>query len=220
MLIQFILTSSFLQIVEYVREGAGIDGKSIRWFVVQNPGPQASSQVNKAAEESDTLSRTPWLDIPQQQRGTISLRLYLGRLLERRIREAFPSLQDTVKDLLRKESAHLTTLGDPRPNHNDRVAYLRAIAGQYEDLAKKSLKEPGELPDDTMKLRGIVQRARDNFAQNMRQNGHHYPFLSVEQPVARATLDLDLDSDTESHTFREVNGPLLAIPHISLTPRL
>ena len=149
------------------------------YFVVQNQHPDAPSS-DREEEENKTFGKELWLGIPTDRRGTSALKQYLANTLCKRIREVFPGMKVTIKRLLVAERDILEELGDARPEHEDRHAYLRKIARRYQTLAYQALRAPDELPSDDMKLRGIVQTAHENFAEDVTNNGHLYSFQSIE----------------------------------------
>lgn len=151
------------------------------WFVVQNLPEDAPPTSELQEEERATFSRDPWLEIPAKQRGTAELKKFLANTLSSRIRKAFPELQRRIKDLLTKENDYFTSLGDERPNRERRREYLLNIVGRYQELARDALTSPERLPSDTMKLRGLTQKAMRNFAQDIKSKGHFYDFVNVSE---------------------------------------
>jgi len=168
------------------------------WFVVQNRGPKAQDSFDREREEKTTFSKRPWNEIPVEQRGTTMLKKFLASLLCRRILETFPIMQRKIGDLLVRERARLTQLGDPRPEHSDRQVYLVSIAEKFQSLANQALRSPEELPADDMKLRGRVQKANREFAQAMREHGHFYRFFEIEESADPAHLQDGPDSASQA----------------------
>jgi hypothetical protein len=186
-----------------VKEGDGIAGKFLRWHVVRNRDPKPSASFNREEAEAALFSQDPWLEIPEEQRGTPNLKNYLGRLLCKRIREGFPALQTSVHDKLQEQQIRLKFLGKPRETHAQQQGYLRDIVKTYEDLAGKALRSPAELSCDEIKLRGLTQTMNADFAKTMGKEGHKYQFLDIGQDVeAECALCAQEDSDSEPGSRR------------------
>jgi hypothetical protein len=151
------------------------------WFVVHNLPKDALPTLNHEEEERATFSRDPWLEIHPKQRGTAELKKFLANTLSSRIRKAFPEVQRRIKALLDTENVYLRSLGQERPSHEQRRAYLHSIVGRYQRLAQDALTAPFKLPSDAMKLRGLTQKAMQDFADNMRLKGHLYKFVDVSE---------------------------------------
>lgn len=173
--------------------------------MVRNRDPKASSSFNQELEEAALFSQEPWLEIPEQQRGTANLKCYLGHLLCKRIREGFPELQRSVEDKLQEQEARLERLGKPRAEHSQQRNYLRDIVKTYEDLASKSLTSPAELPSDEIKLRGLTQTLNAVFAKMMMKEGHKYHFLDIGEDVEVDWAREDSDSESDSRTITVVS---------------
>jgi hypothetical protein len=141
------------------------------------------------------FNRTPWLEIPSDQRGTQMLKRHLAELLCRRIREAFPGMEETVSKLLEAEKMKRKNYGDARSGRRECAAYLMNIANSYHDYAKKALSAPGDLPFDDIKLRGQTEAEKEQFTINMMQNGLKHRFVEIGNPI-ELEYDPD-DSDSE-----------------------
>jgi hypothetical protein len=171
-------TLTILKIVYTVRENKGITLQN-GWFVVQNRGPNPASPLEREQAEKTTLSKPPWIDIPEQQRGTAKLKVFLANILCTRIREAFPDMHRTIAKSLAKEKENLASLGDDRSDPAQRREYLLTLVGRYQELTRCTLKSPEELAFDEMKLRGMAHHAAESFAEEMRLNGNSFEFLEI-----------------------------------------
>ncbi|KAE9365430.1 P-loop containing nucleoside triphosphate hydrolase protein [Stipitochalara longipes BDJ] len=168
------------------------------WFVVQNCGPESASRLNREQAEKTTLSKPPWVDIPEQQRGTSKLKVFLANILCRRIRESFPGLRKKIAELLAKEKDNLIKLGNDRTDPAKQREYLLSLVASYQELAQYALKSPEELASNEMKLRGMVRHAAESFANEMRQNGNFFEFLEIDDGTNKA--DVTLKSSRRSRT--------------------
>jgi hypothetical protein len=164
--------------VHTVRENKSITLQN-GWFVVQNRGLDSASSLNREQVEKATLNKPPWVDIPEQQRGTAMLKVFLANILCRRIRHSFPEMHRTIARMLATEKERLVELGPSRKEPAQQREYLLALAGRYQLLAYYALKSPEELTSDDMKLRGMSHYAAERFAEEMRQNGNFYEFVEI-----------------------------------------
>jgi hypothetical protein len=149
----------------------------------------APTSFDREREEAVTFNKHPWIEIPAEQRGTAMLKKYLANLLCRRIRESFPSMQNTVAKLLAAERIRRDSLGEPRSEHPARLAHLMSIVKEFQDLANKALRSPEGLPSDDIKLCGKKQNQADIFTKIMEESGHSYEFLNIGDPVEVEVLE-------------------------------
>jgi hypothetical protein len=181
------MTDNPERVVAIVENSEATTGKPLRhgWFVVQNRGYRnISSSFDREKAERSTFSKDPWLKIEERRRGTPQLKTFLSNLLCRRIREGFPGMQNAVQVRLEQEREKLAILGTPRQTPGLRRAYLSAIALKFQTLAGNALNNPQNLPSVDMKLRGMADGAKDNFAEELRLRGHLYDFSPISEPEA------------------------------------
>ena len=182
---------------------------------MQNRGPKPPADFNREQEEMETFSQDPWLEIPPDQRGTPDLKKYLANLLCRRIREAFPAMQDTAGRLLHVERSKRQKFGKERVDHGQRLAYLMDIVKNFQDLSAKALSSPGDLPLDNLKLRGQTEIEKERFATDMMQNGHRYKFLEIDQAV-ESEYHSDDSNEDEDDNFLRVSVVSIRTPSSSI----
>ena len=132
--------------------------------------------------------------MPERQCGTANLKHYLADLLCRRIRKSFPTMQDKVREMLAKERNRIKKFGQPRTSTAQQKSHLISIVNSYQSLAYKSLQNPGELPEDNVKLRGMIRNLKLDFNNEMMRSGLRYAFLAIGDPVEFECID-DSDSD-------------------------
>jgi hypothetical protein len=173
------------RIVTIVENNEATTGKPLKhgWFVVQNKGYRdTSSSFDRENAERSTFSKDPWLKIEERRRGTPKLKTFLSNLLSRRIREGFPEMQNAVQVRLKQEKEKLKALGEARPERDMQKAYLSAIALKFQTLAGDALNNPQDLPSVEMKLRGMADTAKHDFAEELRHRGHLYDFFPIPEP--------------------------------------
>lgn len=178
------MTDNPERIVTIVENNEATTGKPLRhgWFVVQNRGHRDDrSLFDREKAERSTFSKAPWLNIEERRRGTTKLKTFLSNLLCRSIREGFPGMQNAVQERLVQERNQLSALGKPRPTSSLKRAYLSDIALRFQTLAGFALNDPQNLPSVDMKLRGKADRAKDDFAVELRLRGHLYDFFAISE---------------------------------------
>lgn len=176
------MTDNPERIVTIVENNEATTGKPLKhgWFVVQNRGYRdTSSPFDREKAERSTFSKDPWLKIEERRRGTTKLKKFLSNLLSRRIREGFPWMQKAMEVRLEQERKKLADLGTPRPSRGSQKAHLSAIALKFQTLAGNALNNPQDLPSVDMKLRGMADGAKDDFAEELRLRGHLYDFFPI-----------------------------------------
>jgi Dynamin central region len=166
--------------VRTVRQNKGVTLQN-GWFVVQNRGLEGAPSLDREEAERVTLSKAPWADIPEQQRGTAKLKVFLANILCKRIRGAFPEMHKAIVKSLDAEKMLLHGLGHDRTDPADQREYIMSLLGSYQELAQYALKSPEELVSDKMKLRGMVRFATESFAEEMRRNGNFFEFLEIAE---------------------------------------
>ncbi|TVY23382.1 Dynamin-A [Lachnellula hyalina] len=229
-----------VDIVNHVNNPDAIGGKRRRWYVVQNRPARAGVAYDREQEEAALFNQDPWLDIPEDQRGTAMLKKYLATLLCRRIHDAFPGMLNMITKLLDAEKLRRKGMGEPRVDHLHKQDYLVNIVEKYRTLALQALRSPTDLEDDDMKLRGLVNGDRLAFERDMKKKGHLYNFLEIEKPQKvcqhlgylpsdKSEVDSDesdpesahKSSDPLSNIFRQDNlSPSVSNPAQSITQNL
>ena len=174
--------------------------KRTHWFVVQNTPKGAPPSFDREEEEQKTFSKEMWAGVPEAQRGIAKLKLYLADLLCKRIRENFPGMQKSVSKMLIVEKKRENSFGDPRTSLHQQQNYLMTVVNLYQDLATKSLRSPGELSTDGVKLRGKIQRQNSKFNDDMMSFGGTYNFLASDEQVETECIE---DPDSESDASDE-----------------
>jgi hypothetical protein len=188
-------------VVRHVREGSGVSGKYTRWYVVRNRDSEDTTSFDREAAEEETFSKPAWAEIPKAQRGTSMLKKYLAKLLSKRIRDSFPDMQDTVADLLREEKERRNKLGRPRSDESQRRPFLANIVKDFEDLATKALKAPGELPSNDVKLRGMTTAQTEQFAKALSERGLFYNFVTIGDPIEISGDTGDVVAQSEEDSY-------------------
>ncbi|KAH6666614.1 P-loop containing nucleoside triphosphate hydrolase protein [Halenospora varia] len=194
-------------IVKLVRDREGIPDKTVKWFVVHNRGPQASASYDREHEENTTFGKDPWTEVPEEQRGTAMLKKHLANLLCQRIRDAFPGMLNTVTKLLEAERTHRQSFGEPRNDHSQKLSYLASVVGRFQTLALQSLRSPGDLPSDSMKLRGLSEKEKAAFAEDIMENGECFKFLKIGEDVVVPQKQDDSDLDSDDGRLETLNTP-------------
>ncbi|KAL0938434.1 vacuolar sorting protein vps1 [Colletotrichum truncatum] len=150
------------------------------WFVVRNRAEKDGDELNPKEAENQLFSQPVWKKIREDRRGSSMLKKHLGNLLCARIRANFPSLQGSIRRLLLDAQASRRNFGDARPSHHLRQQYLRDVVDRYHHVAVKTLKSPGSLSEEVLRVRSIVREANESFTADMRHNGHSHQFEDEE----------------------------------------
>ncbi|TEA16358.1 Vacuolar protein sorting-associated protein 1 [Colletotrichum sidae] len=160
------------------------------WFVVRNRIDTDGADFDLDEAERKLFDQAPWTKIRNDRRSTKSLRNFLGNLLCARIRSRFPTIQERVSGLLEIAETDRKALGDDRPEHNQRQQYLREVVERYHTMAVQSLKCPGYLSDEDLRVRGLVRGANETFAAEMRDEGHHLNFQDPDVSPSEKIIEI------------------------------
>jgi hypothetical protein len=207
------MTDNPERIVSIVENNEATTGQPLRhgWFVVQNRGHRDDpSSFDREKAERSTFSKEPWLKIEERRRGTTKLKTFLSNFLCRRIREGFPGMQKAVEERLVQEQKKLVALGEARKSLDLRRKYLSGIVLKFQTLAGYALDDPQNLPSVDMKLRGKADRAKDNFAEELRLRGHLYDFFPISEPEVTSMKINHTSEETAAKSGRKsTNGRTL-----------
>jgi hypothetical protein len=199
------------KIVEIVQNNEGTSGKPLYhgWFVVQNRSQKDDPEsFDRDKAERATFSKDPWVRIEEKRRGTVKLKSFLSALLCTRIREGFPRMQKAVEERLENEQRSLDRLGQPRPDVSHQRAYLVDITQRFQTLAGKALRSPEELHFEEMKLRGKAERAKQEFAINLRLHGHFYEFSDASAAEVAAVGKFDQNTMKDRTLYDEIRSQI------------
>ena len=72
-----------------------------------------------------------------------------------------------------------------------------SIAEKFQSFSRQALKSPEELSSDEMKLRGLARKASDEFAQEIRKDGHYYRFFEIGETLDATSLKDHLSSASQ-----------------------
>ncbi|KAK1987288.1 vacuolar sorting protein VPS1 [Colletotrichum cereale] len=162
-----------------IASGQGKDsGESMQdgWFVVRNRSEFDGDDFDIKEAEQDLFSKPPWDKIRENRRGSLMLQKHLGNLLCAQIRGNFPAIQESVRRLLSEAEESRKNLGDPRPTHSLRQQYIRSVIEKYHTFATMTLKSPGSLSEENLRVRGLVREANEGFTEEMQARGHTHLF--------------------------------------------
>ncbi|KAI9831563.1 MAG: hypothetical protein M1819_004794 [Sarea resinae] len=156
------------------------------WFVVRNRTPaevrDGIGSDERHKREQAFFSEQPWIQLPENRRGSRALKLYLANLLCKRIEEVFPTLAKEIKE--RKESTEhqLAKLGQSRKNPRQRRTFLTSLSQQIHAISREVIDGRYDQVFDKkdLKLRMLVRQANDEFSDEM-EMGHYVPFSDIQQ---------------------------------------
>ncbi|KAK1542444.1 vacuolar sorting protein VPS1 [Colletotrichum paranaense] len=177
------------------------------WFVVRNRSEADDEELDFKEAERKLFSRSPWDRVPETRRGSVQLQKYLGNLLCAQIRGNFPAIQESVRKLLSDAKDSRKSLGEPRPSHSLRQQYIRDVVEKYHTVATKTLKSPGSLTKDSLRVRGLVRRANESFTAQMLARGHTHTFEDHGvDPIAQLSDTITLWSNPQPTTVPTPTG--------------
>ncbi|GJD05099.1 vacuolar sorting protein VPS1 [Colletotrichum higginsianum] len=166
------------EVIEIASEGGEDSEKAMQggWFVVRNRSELDDDDFDVKEAERKLFDQPPWDKIRRERRGSSALQEHLGKLLCAQIRGNFPVIQESVRSLLSDAESSRRALGDPRLSHSLRQQYIRDVVERYHATAVKTLKSPGSLSDEALRVRGLVREANELFTAEMHNRGHTHLF--------------------------------------------
>ena len=183
------------------------------WFVVRNRTPSEVDQgvgpLERFQKERDFFNKPPWNSLPEERRGTQSLKKYLAELLCTRIEQEFPTFLKIIQTNRDRTASDLQNLGVGRTTIEQKRAYLTRIAHDFNSLATQGLRGRYDgLTGNDMKLRMKIRDVNDRFVQEMNTKGHYLPFL--EQTASENTRKMPLFSGLGSSAGSDFNKPIIS----------
>ena len=132
------------------------------------------------------------------------MRVYLGDLLFKHVRNEFPALIEDIERLLMTTESDLRKLGPPRSSQNERRQYLLKIATSFQLSVKNALAGNYERnlgKRHPLKLRMLLHSTNEAFAERIHIDGHTRRFENIAvDDNAESESDSDRDnSDAESN---------------------
>ena len=173
---------------EFIRLARNENGQyryKLGWHILRNAstGEGKNKDFDRDAAEARLFSNLPYKGrIPSDDKGIVTLRKRLSKILFNQICTELPELIVELK--LKQEEARkaLSQLGDERDTKEKQRKFLHSIAHRFSDRTGKALEGIYSfgmtLSDydtiDPKRLRAIVQAQSRAFADNVRQRGHTY----------------------------------------------
>lgn len=123
--------------------------------------------------------------LPDENVGISSLRTKLSQLLFEHVKNELPRLQDDLEATLKSAQKELELLGEPRSTVTQCRLFLGEMSMKFYELCRASVNghyehdwfktgkiTGGKIPKE--RIRAIVQKANDAFANEFRKRGHKY----------------------------------------------
>ncbi|POR33766.1 Interferon-induced GTP-binding protein Mx3 [Tolypocladium paradoxum] len=139
------------------------------WHVLRNKAEDEASLESRDDSEERFFQSTAWGSIPREDRGVVSLREKLSRILFDHIRSNMHSVIADIEGNLRERREELDRLGKPRSSHEEMRSFLLTIAGDFQRLARDGIYGRysdvffGSLDDEDCKLRAQLRNLNRVF---------------------------------------------------------
>ncbi|POR32031.1 Interferon-induced GTP-binding protein Mx3, partial [Tolypocladium paradoxum] len=109
------------------------------WHVLRNRAEDEDNLDARDATEARFFETTAWASIPRDDRGVISLRKKLSRVLYNHIRHNLHGVIEDIEGKLRERQEELERLGLSRSTPQEMRSFLLAIAGEFQRLARDGI---------------------------------------------------------------------------------
>ena len=124
--------------------------------------------------------------------GIKHLKRTLQQSLYKRVKENFPSLKATMRDLKRDHEKQLLRMGDPRDNPPSQRVFLSGIQERYEEEVKRSLNgdyRSGLDANHESRLRHHIKKFNDAFESEIEQKALKYAWQVLDQDALETTSE-------------------------------
>lgn len=171
------------------------------WFAVKNRSTQeikdgVTIEGRHKREKQFFSTVAPWTELKKDRVGIYALKKFLGGLLYTHISSEFPDVVKDIEDLRLSTQEELELLGPPRQTAADQRRFLTRIATTYQYDVGNALSGnygPDLEVDSPLKLRTLIRKLNDKFAESMARKGHAKVFRTVQgqidQEFARSSCD-------------------------------
>ncbi|OAQ77126.1 dynamin family protein [Purpureocillium lilacinum] len=109
------------------------------WHVLRNRSEDEENLDDRDALEESFFEETAWRSLYAEDRGIVSLRKKLSKVLYKHIRENIHGVIDDIEGKLRERQTELGRLGRPRSKPEEMRSFLLTIAGEFQRLARDGI---------------------------------------------------------------------------------
>lgn len=133
------------------------------WHVLRNRADDEETLDTRDAIEESFFETTAWGTIPRDDRGIVSLRKKLSKVLYNHIRQNLSGVIDDIEGKLRERQEELDQLGASRSSSQEMRSFLLNISQKFQKLAWDGIygryNDPffGDLGDTNHKLRAQMR---------------------------------------------------------------
>lgn len=194
--------------IQVARNQESANKLKLGWHVLRNRAEDEASLKSRDDNEKRFFKSTAWGAIPADDRGVVSLRKKLSRVLFNHIRNNMHNVVVDIEGKLRERQEELIRLGMPRSSLEDMRSYLLAIAGDFQRLARDGIhgrySDPffGDLDDEDRKLRAQLRNFNRVFDHVLLTKGASQAIVEEEDEApAYATAPEYLKSFLETYPY-------------------
>lgn len=157
------------------------------WFLVRN---RSTDDVKKGVtlegrlhNERAFFQTVPWRSLDKDRVGIQSLEVFLRKLLHNHVRKEYPIL---VKELERKVAVvrdRVKNLGPPRETPDQQRLVIIEVATRFQHAARDALMGFYRLmlKDKDLRLRTSIRALNDDFANEVKTEGHVFDFSATDE---------------------------------------
>ncbi|KAM4066602.1 dynamin family protein [Hirsutella rhossiliensis] len=149
--------------IQLARNQESANKLKLGWHVLRNRAEDEPSLDCRDANEDNFFQNSAWASIPREDRGVVSLRRKLSRVLYDHIRNNLHGVVQDIEGKLRERQEELDRLGNSRSSQEDMRSFLLTITGEFQRLARDGIhgryNDPffGDLDDQDHKLRAQLR---------------------------------------------------------------
>ncbi|KAB8213175.1 P-loop containing nucleoside triphosphate hydrolase protein [Aspergillus novoparasiticus] len=170
------------------------------WHILKNRSFEETefSIQERNSSESNFLRKSIFGSLPPTHIGISSLVNRLSRLLFSHVQQALPRLQEELDEALENNRREISVLGEPRTSPEECRMYLTQLGLNFYEICKAAVNGHYEGPYFisegkeshiqrlalTRRLRAAIQLMNQEFAEEVRVNGHKYHIHGINENSA------------------------------------
>jgi GTPase SAR1 family protein len=154
------------------------------WHILKNRDYDARQSSTEERDQSERVffSEGVWRGLPRDMVGVETLRQRLSMILLEQIKRYLPSLMADIQSSIKDTREKLLKLGDSHDSPEKQRQFLLRLSESFQMLSRAAIDgnydheffgNPFSDDEASKRLRSIVQNLNLDFAELMRQNGHH-----------------------------------------------
>lgn len=205
-----------------------LSGLGIEWHCLKNLSHQERESAAEGVlsdirdqKEKSFFQKSPWMGIPEEERGIDSLRKRLRDIQAEVIRRQAPRVVSELRKQKEKVQKNLSQMGEPRTTIKEQADYLAEMAQEFRECVENAVRgeykgrsyfrglEDTDFDSQIRRFRACIREMNRVFACTMMRRGKTHeidPFIGVDIDMQRHSAEsVDHTRDSHDHTENTLN---------------